>query len=367
MKKEKNANAKKNTKGTMPSNQVRRQDGLILILWIVIAALAAGTVVSFTLFHRHMNSILAMADGGTAFRRHFAYVGDPSNSFQNAIYEAASQEAAANGDYVESVGSSLEMSYSLEELMNIAAASAPDGIIVNAIDNADMEEAVNSAAQQNIPVICVGTDIYGSKRSSYVGISYYTLGQAYAQCILPLQKDAQQRVLVIKSPEEHTTGQALILSGLHDALRQSGADSSFSITYQTVGDSKSFSTAEAVEDLFAVGDLPDILICLDETSTTCTCQAVVDTNHVGDVAIFGYYVNDVILDALQKEVISGSLTVSTKEIGKSAVDSLEEYLSTGFTSEYSPIGIESVIPENADAYASDNAGASETESGEETS
>ena len=105
------------------------------------------------------------------------------------------------------------MSYSLEELMNIAAASAPDGIIVNAIDNADMEEAVNSAAQQNIPVICVGTDIYGSKRSSYVGISYYTLGQAYAQCILPLQKDAQQRVLVIKSPEEHTTGQALILSG----------------------------------------------------------------------------------------------------------------------------------------------------------
>ncbi len=345
MKKEKNANAKKNTKGTMPSNQVRRQDGLILILWIVIAALAAGTVVSFTLFHRHMNSILAMADGGTAFRRHFAYVGDPSNSFQNAIYEAASQEAAANG----------------------AAASAPDGIIVNAIDNADMEKAVNSAAQQNIPVICVGTDIYGSKRSSYVGISYYTLGQAYAQCILPLQKDAQQRVLVIKSPEEHTTGQALILSGLHDALRQSGADSSFSITYQTVGDSKSFSTAEAVEDLFAAGDLPDILICLDETSTTCTCQAVVDTNHVGDVAIFGYYVNDVILDALQKEVISGSLTVSTKEIGKSAVDSLEEYLSTGFTSEYSPIGIESVIPENADAYASDNAGASETESGEETS
>ncbi len=98
--------------------------------------------------------------------------------------------------------------------------AAPDGIIVNAIDNADMEEAVNSAAQQNIPVICVGTDIYGSKRSSYVGISYYTLGQAYAQCILPLQKDAQQRVLVIKSPEEHTTGQALILSGLQDGRGQ---------------------------------------------------------------------------------------------------------------------------------------------------
>ena len=94
----------------------------------------------------------------------------------------------------------------------------------------------------------------------------------------------------------------------------------------------------------------DILICLDETSTTCTCQAVVDTNHVGDVAIFGYYINDVSLDAIRKEVINGSLTVSAKEIGKSAVDSLEEYLSSGFTNEYASISIESVTPENVDAY-----------------
>lgn len=90
--------------------------------------------------------------------------------------------------------------------MNIAAASVPDGIIVNAVNNADMEESVNRAAQQNIPVICVGTDIYGSRRTGYVGISYYTLGQAYAQCILPLEQDRLQNVLVIKSPEEHTTG-----------------------------------------------------------------------------------------------------------------------------------------------------------------
>lgn len=105
-----------------------------------------------------------------------------------------------------------------------------------------------------------------------------------------------------------------------------------------------------MEDLFTAGDLPDILICLDETSTTCTCQAVVDTNHVGDVAIFGYYINDVSLDAIRKEVINGSLTVSAKEIGKSAVDSLEEYLSSGFTNEYASISIESVTPENVDAY-----------------
>lgn len=350
MKKKKNFDEKKSRSGALPSDAVRRLNRSILILSIAIIVLAVGTIMSFLLYHRHMNSILATADSSTSFRRHFSYVGDSTSSFQNAVYDAASKEAAANGDYVESVGASLEVPYTPEELMNIAAASVPDGIIVNAVNNADMEEAVNRAAQQNIPVICVGTDIYGSRRTGYVGISYYTLGQAYAQCILPLEQDRLQNVLVIKSPEEHTTGAALILSGLHDALRQSGADGSFSITYQTVGDSKSFSTAEAVEDLFTAGDLPDILICLDETSTTCTCQAVVDTNHVGDVAIFGYYINDVSLDAIRKEVIHGSLTVSAKEIGKSAVDSLEEYLSSGFTNEYASISIESVTPENVDAY-----------------
>ncbi|MGN1024349.1 MAG: sugar ABC transporter substrate-binding protein [Lachnospiraceae bacterium] len=328
-----------------------RQDTLIRLLWAVIAILLAGTILSFVLYRSRMQELVAAGGSTPSYRRHFSFVGDSSKTFQSAVYEAAAEEAAAQRDYLEFTGSSLDVSYSLEELMDLAAASSPDGIIVNALDTEGMENAVNSAAQSGIPVICVGTDIYGSKRSSYVGISYYTLGQTYAQCILPLTSDdKQQTVLVIGSPEEHTTGQNLILSGLRDTLTQSGKEDRFTVTYQTVGDDKSFSTAEAVTDLFMGGDLPDILICLDETSTTCACQAVVDANHVGDVAIFGYYLNDFILDAIQKEVINGSLTVSTKEIGKSAVDNLEEYLSTGFTSEYTAIGIDTVTEENADTY-----------------
>lgn len=328
-----------------------RQDAMIRLSWCAIAVLLAGTILSFVLYYSRMQELVSASACTATYRRHFSFVGDPSKTFQNTIYEAAASEASAQGDYLEFTGSSLDMSYSLEELMDLAAASSPDGIIVNALDTREMEDAINRAAESGIPVICVGTDIYGSKRNSYVGISYYTLGQTYAQSILPLSStDVQKKVLVIGSPEEHTTGQNLILSGIRDTIAQNGRENNFTLTYQTVGDDKSFSTAEAVTDLFTGGDLPDILICLDETSTTCACQAVVDTNHVGNVAIFGYYLNELILDAIQKEVINGSLTVSTEEIGKSAVDNLEEYLSAGFTSEYTAIGIDTVTRENAASY-----------------
>lgn len=328
----------------------RQERVLHIVLWIVLGSLLAGTILSFARYQKQLSSLSLGTGSDALYNRHFSFVGDRTRPFQSAVYNAALSEAETYGDYIEFTGESLDTTYSLAELMAIASASAPDGIIVNATDNDEMESAINEAAGDGIPIICIGTDIYGSARQSYVGISYYTLGQTYGQCLLPLYDKTALDVLVIGSLEDHATGQNLVISGLQDYLMQHGASSWFNMTSQTVGDGKSFSVAEAVSDLFLSGDLPDVLICLDETTTTCACQAVVDSNHVGEVAIYGYYMNDSILDAIQKEVISGTLTVSTQEIGKTAVDNLEEYLSTGFTSEYSAIGIETVTPDNAEEF-----------------
>ena len=89
MKKKKNFDEKKSRSGALPSDAVRRLNRSILILSIAIIVLAVGTIMSFLLYHRHMNSILATADSSTSFRRHFSYVGDSTSSFQNAVYDAA--------------------------------------------------------------------------------------------------------------------------------------------------------------------------------------------------------------------------------------------------------------------------------------
>lgn len=61
--------------------------------------------------------------------------------------------------------------------------------------------------------------------------------------------------------------------------------------------------------------LPDIIICLNELSTTCVYQAVVDYNCVGEIAILGYYDTDTILKAIERNVITATISIDTEQMG----------------------------------------------------
>lgn len=343
-----------NKRGHDDRQQHHKPSGSNLAIIILMSVLVLVTALSLIYFEIQVRSLTNLNGDKTDYSRHYAFVGDKSSTFLSSVYSAAKKEGSANEDYVEFTGRDLTTSYSVHDLMKIAISSGVDGIIVNADDSDDMSESINNAVSAGIPVICIGTDSYGSSRESYVGISYYTLGQEYGKRIAELGREGNVDVMIVASPEEHTTGQNLVLSGLSDYLGSNVTNARYDIESQVLGDGGMFSTAEAVTDLFSGDELPDILVCLDETSTTSACQAVVDSNHVGDVSIFGYYVNDTILNAVSKQVISGTLTVSTEEIGKRAVDCLDEYIRNGFVTEYVSMDIESVTVDNVDEYESDS-------------
>ena len=62
-----------------------------------------------------------------------------------------------------------------------------------------------------------------------------------------------------------------------------------------------FETEEAVTDIFQQKDkVPDILVCMDEDTTECARQAVLDFNLAGKVTIIGYYSSDDIHDSSGK-------------------------------------------------------------------
>ena len=88
------------------------------------------------------------------------------------------------------------------------------------------------------------------------------------------------------------------------------------------------------------------MVCLDETNTTCACQAIVDCNKVGSTMLLGYYRNDTILDAKRKNILSCSITDDPKEIGIDCVDELNDYKSEGRITEYQTIGIEKIDSSN---------------------
>lgn len=321
-----------------------------LFFWIFGSALIVTTIVSIVIFERQVRALSDLSSGGPQFRYNFAYIGDKSSSFQTAVYDQALKEAEKNGDYMEFTGKNLDTSYTIPQLMDLAIQSKADGIIVNGDDSEELKSAINHAVDAGIPVICVGTDCYGSGRQSYVGVSYYNVGEDYGDMLSSLAEHRQQNILVIASPEEKTTGQNLVISGIKNSLEKNHVINRFSISSKTLGNGDRFSTAEAVTDLFESGNLPDILICLDETTTSSVCQTIVDTNHVGDVTIYGYYRNDTILNAVQRKVAAMTLTVSADEIGHTAVDNLLQYIDTGFVSEYSPINIDIITPDNVGNY-----------------
>ncbi len=315
--------------------------------WVFIAlGIMVLAMVGLLYIQERLNVIARQETSSMEITRHIAFIGDQSNSFQKEIYEAARQAGLPKGVYVEFTGSDMETKYNITTLMKIAVASDVDGIIVYGDSSDRLKSAINMANNKGIPVVCVGNDNYGSARASFVGISSYALGQEYGKCIAGYQKDVPQDVLIFTGTGGSVSTQSLVVSGMIDYITKAGKSQSFNFTTENAGDGTMFSAAEAVTDLFARDTIPSILVCLDETTTTAVCQAIVDANQVGNVTAMGFYLNDTIRNALSKNVMAATITVSPELLGEESLNCMNEYLDTGFVTEYVPIDIVTVTQQN---------------------
>ena len=89
------------------------------------------------------------------------------------------------------------------------------------------------------------------------------------------------------------------------------------------------------------------MLCVNSVYTRCAYQAFVDYNLVGQIQIIGYFANDTIIDAVDKQVIFSTISVDTQEMGKSCIQALYEYNNMGYTNSYLPVGVEVVNQEKA--------------------
>ncbi|MCR4908108.1 MAG: substrate-binding domain-containing protein, partial [Lachnospiraceae bacterium] len=261
-------------------------------------------------------------------------------------FESARAAGEESGVYVEFMGRGLPSSYTGAELVKIAMDAAVDGIIVEADESEEMTERINAAVDAGIPVVTLGSDCTGSSRQSYVGVSFYTLGQIYGEEILRHTETGGGRILVLASPGESDTYQNIIYSGLQDTINRSGRGEEFSMEMLAVNDDVPFGAEESISDLIRREEkLPEDIVCLNELNTTCAFQALIDYNRVGESRVFGYYENSSILSAIRRGIVTATAVIDTDEMGRSGVEALNEYLSDGYVNEYIPADIRMIDAE----------------------
>ena len=186
-------------------------------------------------------------------------------------------------------------------------------------------------------------------RKSFVGVSNYNLGREYGRQVLSIDDKEVADVLVLMSADAQDTSQNIIFSGIQETLAEAGG-AAVQVRAAAVENKGAFDAEESIRNLFMEETLPDVMICLDEITTSCVYQAVVDYNIVGQIDIIGYYDSDVILRAIERNVVRSTISIDTAEMGEYCVAALDEYRKNGYVSEYFSVGTNLITMENVKAY-----------------
>lgn len=283
---------------------------------------------------------------------------DDKSSFWQSVYQGACERALQENVYVDWLGNDQFQDYSVEEQMEIAIASGVDGIIVTADESDEMTALIDQAVAQGIPVVTLYGDNTQSARCSFVGVGGYNLGREYGRQTLEIVREKLAggtaarpiRVTLLVNSFANSLDQNIIYSGIQETIEQDRGDTVIELSLQAVDDTNAFSVEESVRDIFMEGNIPDILICLNELNTTCAYQAVVDYNKVGTVSILGHYISDTILNAIDRNVIYATVNIDTPQMGGFCIDALQEYHDLGYTSQYFTADISLISKDNVDEY-----------------
>lgn len=319
-------------------------------------AIAAGCAVAFMFIMTIVSVIFYMKSAkevntlskDSNFQKFDYYVAfitsDDSNDYYTSVYRGAKEYGLANGIYVDMLSDSINEDYTKYELMEQAIDAGCDGIIVEGDDSDEMAALMKKAYNKAIDVVTIQEDVRDSQRLSYVGVNNYSVAQLYASQLSECLEE-ETEVLILESAESYESSTGILVTGIQEAVAQQIADLDLDnvVTYNTltIDNSDAFSTEEFVRDYFQTNELPDVIICLDELSTTCVYQALIDYNKVGEVKLLGYYQSATIFEGIRQQVIKSTVAVDTKNMGKSACMAIDEYFKTGFTSDY--YGINAVL------------------------
>ncbi|MCD8014762.1 MAG: substrate-binding domain-containing protein [Lachnospiraceae bacterium] len=321
---------------------------ILLIICVLILSLA------WSYFRNSLDAMdITEGEASETYERHYALIPEDENSvLWQSVYESASAWAAENHAYLELISQEGGSTYTTADYLRILIASKVDGIILKPDGTDEIRNLIDEAVESGIPVVTVLEDDSESQRISYVGLNSYQLADVYTEYTLSLLNGGAGGIMVLLDSESVNPVQSLAASQLTRYLDEQKADGQeLNVSLYYLDNASDFDLEESIRELFVTdSQLPDILICMDETVTECAYQTLVDYNAVGSTSIIGFYYTDQILDAIEKDIIPVTLVVDTAQIGTCSIDALEEFHSLGHTSSYYNIGLSLITTDNVSEY-----------------
>ena len=282
---------------------------------------------------------------------HYAFIlTDEDDLFWSSVYEGACSEAEERNIYLENTGDTIGSGYDKYELMDVAGLSGVDGIIVKGEQSEKLDELIDAANEEGIPVVTGVTDCYGSDRCAFVGISDYDLGREYARQVIKAANSDMSRLVVLYDSKAGNGDYNLIYNGLTETLANEGNHLNLECETVYVDATGAFTLQETLQELLNEDELADVMICMSEELTEELYQCLVDRNKIGDVRVIGFYYSDLILKAIDKGAIFSTVTYDARELGKVSVRTLDEYLTEGFVNDYYTLDAKVINSTNVGEY-----------------
>lgn len=271
-------------------------------------------------------------------RRYAFLIEDMTDDFMLNVYKSAKDKAAEDGIYVELVGSNLSAEYSMNDYLNMAIASKPDGIILESDGTKDTRELIKKATDSGIPVITVMSDSFNSTRKCFVGPNYYDLGKKYGIESYVLNTDKSERFdikMLLRDTTSENDRNSIYQGVMSELNRKPGR---YQLDIVMIHSEDALSMEEDIRNLIYNDESgTDVYIAMDPAVTKFAYQALVDYNRLSGVKFIGYYTTESILQAIQNGTVDSTISMDADEIGVVSVDALTEYIDNGFVSSYIPV------------------------------
>lgn len=270
-------------------------------------------------------------------------VGSGKNEFWQAVYASAKKAAENHNAYLEFHASDMGTGYDEIDYMEISIAAGADGIILEFNGEEALKKEIDKAEAAGIPVITIMNDAPDSKRQSFVGVNDYQMGQAYGEQVAALLDEKTETALILLDSEKGDFEKSQIYSQINNVVMEQENGENVKIQAQNLMPENKFDIEEAIRTIFQSPEgPPQILVCMDEVTTECAYQAMIDFNMVGEVKIIGYYVSDTIREAVNKGLIPVTCTLDTEKMGKDCIEALWEYKQEGRVNSYYNVELEFV-------------------------
>ncbi len=324
-----------------------------IITGTLLVAIIIFTIVFFYVNVRHTKNLLDSSNFET-YDNYYVMISDNRDSdFWKNVYEGALEEGENSGAYIEKMGEAIGGDMTKVDMLRIAIDSNVDGIILEGDGTQEVDKMIEEAKAEDIPVVTVADDSANSNRISYVGASGYNMGKEYGdQLVKCIQEKSLEKcnVLILFDDTQANSFQSVIITAISESLDKNEMGENVTISSKTVSTDKEYAAEEEIRDIF-VGDeeIPDVIISLSEKNTVCASQTVVDYNMVGRVEILGYYISPAIKNSIEKNIIRSSIVVDTKQMGKYAVEAINEYKESGYASEIYMIDTQLIDSTNLDS------------------